>query len=31
VPSDLELLREATRLLEREKTIALCTVVEKKG
>jgi xanthine dehydrogenase accessory factor len=31
MPTDLELLSEAARLLERGKSVALCTVVEKKG
>lgn len=31
MPTDLELLTEAARLLERGKSVALCTVVEKKG
>ncbi len=31
MPTDLELLSEAARLLERGKSFALCTVVEKKG
>ena len=31
MPSDLEILTEATRLLEKGKSVALCTVVEKKG
>jgi xanthine dehydrogenase accessory factor len=31
MPTDLELLSEATRLLEKGKSVALCTVVEKKG
>jgi xanthine dehydrogenase accessory factor len=30
-PSDLEILNEASRLLEKRKIVALCTVVEKKG
>ena len=31
MPSDLEILNEAARLLEKGKSLALCTVVEKKG
>ncbi len=31
LPSDLELLTQATRLLENRKRLALCTVIEKKG
>ena len=31
MPTDLELLSEAARLLERGKSVALCTVIEKKG
>ena len=31
MPTDLEVLTEATRLLEKGKSVALCTVVEKKG
>jgi len=31
MPSDLELLGEAARLLEKGKAVALCTVIEKKG
>ena len=31
MPSDLEILNEAARLLERRTSLALCTVVEKKG
>jgi len=31
MPSDLEILLEATRLLENRQTLAFCTVVEKKG
>jgi xanthine dehydrogenase accessory factor len=31
MPSDLEILNEATRLLERRTSLALCTVIEKKG
>ena len=31
MPSDLELLSEAARLLTKGKTVALCTVIEKKG
>jgi xanthine dehydrogenase accessory factor len=31
MPSDLEILSQATRLVERGKSLALCTVVEKKG
>ena len=31
MPSDLEILNEATRLVEKGTSLALCTVVEKKG
>jgi xanthine dehydrogenase accessory factor len=31
MPSDLEILNEASRLLETRKSVALCTVIEKKG
>ncbi len=31
MPSDLEILNEAARLLERRTSLALCTVIEKKG
>jgi len=31
MPSDLEILNEAARLLEKRTSLALCTVVEKKG
>ena len=31
MPSDLEILNEATRLLEKGTSLALCTVIEKKG
>jgi len=31
MPSDLEVLNEAARLLEKGKSLALCTVIEKKG
>ena len=31
MPSDLELLNEASRLLESRKRLVFCTVVEKKG
>ncbi len=31
MPSDLEILNEAARLLEKRKSVALCTVIEKKG
>ena len=31
MPSDLEILNEAARLIERRTSLALCTVIEKKG